>query len=84
MKILHLACAHKSNDTRIVVKECCSLAKVGYEVIYYTSAASIVNEQEDNGVKIRAYDLDMRGVAINRQIAHSIIARLHNKISLHP
>lgn len=79
MKILHLACAHKSNDTRIVVKECCSLAKVGYEVIYYTSAASIVNEQEDNGVKIRAYDLDMRGVAINRQIAHSIIARLHNR-----
>ena len=82
MKVLHLACAHKSNDTRILVKECCSLAKAGYEVVYYTADVSIVNkmgEQERNDVRIRSYDLDMRGVAINREIAHSIKARLQNK-----
>lgn len=82
MKVIHLACAHKSNDTRILVRECSSLAKAGYEVIYYTAAASIMNNisvQGRNGVKIKSYDLDMRGIAINRQIARSIIARMRNK-----
>lgn len=82
MKIIHLACAHKSNDTRILVKECCSLAKDGHEVIYYTAADSAVNhsdEYEKSGVKVRTYDLDMRGAAINKQIVHSIAARIQNK-----
>ena len=82
MKILHLACAHKSNDTRILVKECCSLAENGHEVIYYTAADSAIDNLGDCGksnVKIKTYDLDMRGVAINRQIVHSILARIQNK-----
>ena len=82
MKILHLACAHKSNDTRILVKECCSLAENGHEVIYYTAADSAIDNLGDcgkSGVKIKTYDLDMRGVAINRQIVHSILARIQNK-----
>lgn len=37
MKIVHLGYAHKSNDIRIFLKECCSLRKKGYEVYYITS-----------------------------------------------
>lgn len=85
MKILHLACVHKSNDTRILVKECCSLAKAGYDVVYCTSAdskISDVDEYNENNLKIKFHDLDLRGVALNRHIIHGIIARKSNKKKL--
>lgn len=37
MKIMHIAYGHRTDDTRILKKECVSLAKSGYEVIYVTS-----------------------------------------------
>lgn len=76
---MHLACAHKSNDSRILVKECCSLAKAGYEVVYYTSINSYVNEPENDLVKIKFHSLDIRGMALNRQVVQSIIARKENR-----
>lgn len=82
MKILHLACVHKSNDTRILIKECYSLAKSGYEVVFYTSVESKQTldeeERELNGVYLRFHDLDMRGVVLNREIIKSVAARKKN------
>ena len=37
MKIVHIGYWHRPDDIRIFQKECCSLAKCGYEVLYVTS-----------------------------------------------
>ena len=37
MKTMHIAYGHRTDDTRILKKECESLAKHGYDVIYVTS-----------------------------------------------
>lgn len=82
MKIIHLACVHKSNDTRILVKECYSLARAGYDVTYYTSIDSAIDDEDNKLVNIKFHTLDMRGVALNRQVIQSIIARGKNKKKL--
>lgn len=40
MKVVHLGFNHKYNDIRIFEKECVSLTKYGYEVIYITSSSN--------------------------------------------
>lgn len=82
---MHLACVHKSNDTRILVKESCSLASMGHEVVYYTSLHSNVdslNVQTTNNVKIKFHDLDLRGVVLNKHVIRGIIERKNNKKKL--
>lgn len=82
MKTLHLACVHKSNDTRILIKECYSLAENGYDVVFYTSYESkqLPDEEErlNHGVNLRFHNLDMRGVVLNRAVIKSAIARKKN------
>ncbi len=39
--IVHLGCAHNSDDIRIKQKECESLSRAGYNVIYINSYQSI-------------------------------------------
>ena len=76
---------HKSDDTRILVKECCSLARMGHEVVYYTSIYSKVNSgyaQKINNLKIKFHDLDLSGVALNKRVFHGIIERKNNKKKL--
>lgn len=48
MKICHMTSAHKSLDERIFYKECCSLARRGYETYIVAPGESL----EKNGVKI--------------------------------
>lgn len=85
MKIVHLACLHKSDDTRILIKECCSLARMGHDVVYYTSIYSKVNNkhvQKINNVKIKFHDLDLSGVVLNKRVFHGVIERKNNKKKL--
>ncbi len=47
-KVCHLTSAHKSQDVRILKKQCTSLAKAGYDVYLVASGESY----EENGVKV--------------------------------
>lgn len=58
-KIVHLTSVHKRYDIRIYLKECISLAKIGYDVSLIV--ADGLGNEEKNGVKI--YDV---GLAKNR------------------
>ena len=48
MKICHMTSAHKSNDVRIFIKECSSLAAAGHTVYLVAQGGS----REENGVQI--------------------------------
>lgn len=48
MKICHMTSAHESDDTRIFVKECCSLASAGYDVTLVARGES----RTEKGVKV--------------------------------
>ncbi len=54
MKIVHLGFNHRYNDIRIFEKECVSLAKCGYEVVYITSSnnSPALGRIRQKGVKI--------------------------------
>ncbi|MBR7008308.1 MAG: glycosyltransferase [Ruminococcus sp.] len=47
-KVCHMTSAHKSNDVRIFVKECSSLAKAGYDTYLVARGES----REENGVHV--------------------------------
>ena len=51
MKTMHLAYGHRTDDTRIFKKECVSLAKSGYEVIFVTSDKISKETTDQSGVK---------------------------------
>ncbi len=48
MKVCHMTSAHKSQDVRILKKQCTSLAKAGYEVYLVAPGDSY----EENGVRV--------------------------------
>lgn len=57
-KICHISTAHKENDSRILLKECQSLSKAGYDV------SLIINSDHDKtlyGTKIKALDHSNNG-----------------------
>lgn len=62
-RVVHLSTVHKSNDVRIFLKECCSLASAGYDV---TLVARAEADSVKNGVKI---------VAV-KQYDHSRLSRM--------
>lgn len=83
MKVLHLGCKHKSNDSRIWVRECKALADAGYGVVFYTLEQHDTSSKEMDSIKNRAtikyHNLNVKGVELNRDILGSIIARGKNK-----
>jgi len=48
MKVCHFTSAHESDDIRVFVKECCTLADAGYEVFLVAQGES----REDSGVHV--------------------------------
>lgn len=58
MKICHVTSAHTVYDSRIFLKECCSLAEVGYEV--YLVAPNAVEKMRD-GVNIVGFPVTNKG-----------------------
>lgn len=58
MKVCHMTSAHPVHDIRIFHKECCSLAKLGYEVYL---VAPNCNEQITNGVRIISTPVEGKG-----------------------
>jgi glycosyltransferase involved in cell wall biosynthesis len=50
VKVCHISSAHGTFDTRILLKECCSLSANGYDV---TLVIPGVKDEDFNGVKIR-------------------------------
>ena len=53
MKIAHLTSVHPRDDTRIYLKECCSLANAGYEV-----SLIVADDKGDNLLsKVKIYDV---------------------------
>ena len=51
IKVCQISSAHNTYDTRILLKECCSMAKNGYDVSLVISATK---DEDYKGVKIRA------------------------------
>lgn len=82
MKVVHLACAHSSEDTRIRKKECESLAKAGYEVVYITSYQSFSANSNSECFSIKAGDHDRRGVLLTSNVFSFFYFRIRNKTSL--
>lgn len=65
-RIVHITSAHSPLDSRIFYKECCSLAKAGYEVTLL--GAHCLNELRDGVI--------LRGVGKSRGRAHRMSAKL--------
>ena len=69
MKVCHLTSVHRSQDTRILKKECISLAKHGYEVYLVAKGKSYI---EDNVKVIGIGDISgnriIRMIKVTRQI----------------
>ena len=81
MKVVHVGQWHKADDSRIFHKECCSLAKAGYDVTYYTSDRSggKVGVSEVEGVKIHIYPY--RQKVQNKKGIIKLLQILYNRIS---
>jgi glycosyltransferase involved in cell wall biosynthesis len=67
MKVCHMTSAHPVHDIRIFRKECCSLAKFGYEV--YLVAPNCEEEHKD-GVHIVSIEVKGKG-RLNRMLIKS-------------
>lgn len=61
MKVVHVGYEHSKDDTRIVRKECLSLAKAGYEVSFVTSGKNSEPGLYDEGIPCSV--LPLRGKA---------------------
>ncbi|MBN2852669.1 MAG: glycosyltransferase [Clostridia bacterium] len=51
-RVCHISIVHKKNDIRIFHKECVSLAKAGYEVIYISQGT---HDDVESGVKLTGF-----------------------------
>ncbi len=82
-KTLHLGCAHSSGDIRIRKKECMTLYKAGYEVVFLTAEQSLRDEDRNgtsqDGITVIGGDYDTRGVLITRDAFSFLKYRLKNK-----
>lgn len=84
-KVVHLGCAHGSEDSRIRYKECETLAGAGYDVTYITSYQSISEADHDGtapctpNLIVCGGGYDRRGVLITRHVLEFIRYRMRNK-----
>lgn len=52
VKVCHISTAHKSNDTRVFNKECCSLAQAGFDVhLVIQSKDEVINGVQLHGLR---------------------------------
>lgn len=83
VRVLHLGCAHDSNDPRIRQKECVTLYQAGYDVVFMTSYQSLSDEDQSgksqDGIIIKGGNYDTRGVLITRDAISFIKHRIKNK-----
>lgn len=83
IKVLHLGCVHASDDPRIRKKECETLYRAGYDVVYMTSYQSLRVEdrhcQKQDCVAVKGGDYDTRGVLVTRDAVTFIKHRIKNK-----
>jgi len=80
-KIAHLSTVHKTFDTRIFLKECRSLAKAGYTMVFITS-----HEKNEvvNGVQIRALPRSRNRLdRMTRLSLHMLVAALRERADLY-
>lgn len=70
MKIVHVGYEHRFDDTRIFLKECKSLQKLGHEVVFITSNKNgSTDEARMDGVEIKV--LKLNGRRIIRQLNYN-------------
>ncbi len=61
MKVVHVGIVHRKDDTRILKKECASLARRGYNVTYVTSDCyGDSGEEKEDGVTIKFYSFNKK------------------------
>jgi glycosyltransferase involved in cell wall biosynthesis len=82
IKVCHISSAHGPYDTRILMKECVSLAKNGFDVTYVVPKD---NDEIVNGVKIKAIKKG-NGGRLNRMtivVFRALIASLKTKSKIY-